>query len=299
MREFTVNANDGGQRLDKFISKLMPKLPKSMMYKGFRKNCVRLNGKHAKDGSVYVNVGDTVSLYFRDEFFGDDTTFKYVKPDFTVLYEDDNIIVVDKAVGLLCHADENGGGTTLIDMIKSYLCDSGEYIPTQEQTFKPALCNRLDRNTGGIVVAAKNAAALREMNDSIKNRRLRKFYTAVAEGYTPQSGTINSQLTRHGRVTAVSGNGKDASLSYTVKAQKDGYSLLEIELHTGRTHQIRVQLSALGYPLAGDTKYGGHGNKYRQALYSTRIVFSFDPDSPLGYLNGMEITAKAPFENDF
>lgn len=299
MREFTVNKNDSGQRLDKFITKLMPKLPNSMMYKGFRKNCVKLNGKHAKDGAVFIGEGDVITLYFREEFFEDTPSFKYVKPKLSILYEDDNIIVLDKAVGLLSHADENGSSETLIDMVKSYLYDNGEYDPYKEQTFKPALCNRLDRNTGGITIAAKNSTALREMNECIKQRRLRKFYTAIAEGCTPPTGEINSKLNRNGKITAVSDTGKNASLTYRTKAQRNGYSLLEIELHTGRTHQIRAQFSDIGHPLAGDTKYGGHGDKYRQCLYSTRVIFSFDKSSPLAYLNGMEITATAPFEKDF
>ena len=123
MREFTVTENDAGQRLDKFITKLMPKLPKSMLYKGLRKNCVRVNGKHKKDGAVFVASGDVVTLYFSDEFFETKKNFRYVKPIFGVAYEDENILVTDKPVGVLSHADENGNGDTLIDMVKSYLYD--------------------------------------------------------------------------------------------------------------------------------------------------------------------------------
>lgn len=299
MREFTVAENDGGQRLDKFITKLMPKLPKSMLYKGLRKNCVRLNGKHQKDGAVYVSSGDTVTLYFADEFFVTDKSFKYVKPVFEVAYEDENILVVNKPVGILSHADENGAGDTLIDMIKSYLLDNGEYNPEKEQTFSPALCNRLDRNTGGLVIAAKNARALRDVNDSIKNRNIKKFYTAVIEGNLPDTGHLEGKLERQGKVTRVSDTGKTASLDYWVMARKEGYSLVKIELHTGRTHQIRTQFASIGCPLAGDTKYGGKGKHFRQALYSTRLILNFSDDSSLSYLNGKEIEIKAPFEDGF
>ena len=299
MREFLINANDGGQRLDKFIQKLMPGLPKSLMYKGFRKNCVRLNGKHIKDGSNFINEGDCVSLYFNDKFFKNETDFEYVKPSLDIVYEDKNILIIDKKVGVLSHTDEKGSRYTLINIVKSYLYDCGEYNPQEEQTFKPALCNRLDRNTGGLVIAAKNASALREMNEGIRNRYVRKFYTAIVEGYTPKKGHIEGKLSRVDKLTTVTDNGKTASLDYSVKEQKDGYSLLLIELHTGRTHQIRSQFAQLGFPLAGDTKYGGHGEKYRQALYSTKIIFEFPKESKLYYLNNKEISVVAPFEESF
>lgn len=289
MRQFTVGENDGGQRLDKFLSKLMPNMPKSMLYKGLRKKCVRLNGKHIKDGACFVSTGDVLMLYFADDFFAKENNFKYVKPRFDVVYEDDNILVVNKPVGLLCHNDENGNGDTLVDMVRSYLYDTGEYNPQNEQTFSPALCNRLDRNTGGLVIAAKNALSLREINSSIKERRIRKFYTAVVCGTPPKTGHLENMLERSDKVTKVSDKGKTASLDYRVIESKNGFSTVEIELHTGRTHQIRAQFADFGFPLAGDTKYGGVGEKYRQALYSTRLILNFDEDSPLAYLDGKEI----------
>lgn len=304
MREFTINENDSGQRLDKFIQKLMPRLPKSMMYKGLRKNCVRLNGKHVKDGSVFVQEGDEIKLYFSDEFFENVPVFKYIKPRLSVVYEDDNILVIDKEQGLVSHGDERNTDVTLIDMIKSYLFEKNEYNPNEENTFKPALCNRLDRNTGGLVIAAKNAASLREMNKRIENREVRKYYMAVAEGYTERSGHLEGFCTRDEKITRiisepVSGT-QSVSLDYRTIAQKDGYSLLEIELHTGRTHQIRAQLSDVGHPLAGDTKYGGHGGRFRQELWSVRLKFDFtEDDSPLSYLRGKEIQIEAPFEKEF
>lgn len=302
MREFTVNENDAGQRIDKFITKLMPKLPRAMMYKGFRKNCIKLNGRHIKDGSVFIDEGDTLKLYFKDDFFEPEPEFKYVKPKLDIVYEDDNILIINKAVGMVVHADESNDGITLIDMVQSYLFENNEYDPKTEQSFKPALCNRLDRNTGGLVIAAKNAASLREMNAHIRERNVRKFYMAAAEGYPEHDGHLEGFIKRQGKVTVVSdkndNSAKPVSLDYKVKAQKNGYSLLEIELHTGRTHQIRAQLAAAGYPIAGDTKYGGHGARFRQALWSTRLVFDFK-EGMLAYLNGKEIAIKAPFEKEF
>ena len=172
MKEFTVTENDSGQRLDKFITKLMPRLPQSMMYKGFRKNCVKLNGKHAKNGAVFVEKGDTVALYFKDEFFETNREFKYTPYELDIVYEDDNILVINKAPGILSHSDEHGCGLTVIDMVQSYLYDNGEYNPQTSQTFKPALCNRLDRNTGGLIISAKNSLALREINSNIKRRNI-------------------------------------------------------------------------------------------------------------------------------
>ncbi|MBR0360071.1 MAG: RNA pseudouridine synthase, partial [Clostridia bacterium] len=173
------------------------------------------------------------------------------------------------------------------------------YSPENEQTFKPALCNRLDRNTGGLVIAAKNARALREVNESIKMRRMRKFYTAIVTGKLEASGHLENKLLREDKVTKVSDDGKVASLDYRVVSRKNGLNLVEIELHTGRTHQIRTQFAGIGCPLAGDTKYGGGGQKFRQALYSTKLILDFGDDSSLSYLNEKVIEIKSPLESEF
>ncbi|MBQ3427857.1 MAG: RluA family pseudouridine synthase [Clostridia bacterium] len=304
MREFLINENDSGQRLDRFITKLMPRLPKSMLYKGLRKNCVKLNGRHVKDGAVFLNEGDTLALYFKDEFFEPERGFVYVEPRLDIVFEDSNIIIINKAPGTVVHADDRGTAATLVDMVKSYLYKNGGYDPAGENSFSPALCNRLDRNTGGLVIAAKNAAALRCMNKLIRERRVRKYYMAIAEGYPESRGHLEGMAERGGRVTRIKGSAapgaKAVSLDYRTLKKKDGYSLLEIELHTGRTHQIRAQLSAAGYPLAGDTKYGAGSGRYRQALWSVRLEFdSLEPESPLGYLGGRSFSVEAPFEKEF
>ena len=176
MKSFKINKNDANQRLDKYISKLMPNLPKSMLYKGLRKNNVRINGKHYHDGSVILKEGDDVALYFQDEFFEKpDRCLKSLpKPD--IVYEDDNLIVTDKPHGVPSHPDDKGTTDTLIDRILFYLYEKGEYNPENENTFAPALCNRLDRNTSGLVIAAKNADTLRIINEKIKNREIEKHY---------------------------------------------------------------------------------------------------------------------------
>lgn len=304
MREFTVNGNDSGQRLDKFISKLMPKLPPSMMYKGLRKNCVKVNGKHVKNGAVQVSEGDEIALYFRDEFFEPEPEFRYVKPVLDIVYEDENIMIINKAVGVVVHSDDRGTKATLIEMVQSYLYERGMYDPVSENTFKPALCNRLDRNTGGLIIAACNAEALRSMNEQIRAHRVKKSYTAVVEGYPPESGELRGYSERSSKVTQISSEqtdqSKQVSLEYSVRAKKNGYALVDIVLHTGRTHQIRAQFSAEGYPLAGDTKYGGHGGVFRQALWSTGISFDFKGSGGiLDYLDGKTFKVEAPFEREF
>lgn len=303
MKEFVVNENDSGQRIDKFISKLMPLLPQSMMYKGFRKNCVKLNGRHVKDGKVFVNEGDIVQLYFRDEFFSPEPEFIYIKPKLDIVYEDENILIINKEAGVVVHADEKGTKRTLIAMVQSYLFENNEYNPETENTFRPALCNRLDRNTGGLVIAAKNIKALRCMNEGLKNGKVNKYYKALVEGYPPQSGRLEGFTLRSDKKTTVvkseEKDSKAAVLDYNVISHKDGYSLLLVKLYTGRTHQIRSQFSAEGFPLAGDIKYGGHSGRFKNSLWSVKLEFRFDKGSVLEYLNEKTIEITAPFENEF
>ena len=304
MKEFVINENDSGQRIDRFITKLMPRLPKSMMYKGLRRNCVKLNGRHVRDGSVFVEEGDLIALYFKDEFFEPEKVFLYVKPNLDIVYEDDNLIIVNKSVGVVSHADEQGTAVTLIDMIKSYLYENNEYDPVSEKSFSPSLCNRLDRNTGGLVIAAKNAMALRSMNELIRGHKVHKYYMAIAEGYLPERGSLRGWTVREDKITSVIDSpvpgAKQVLLDYRVIKHGGGYSLIEVELHTGRTHQIRAQFSAAGYPLAGDTKYGGHGTSFRQALRSVRLEFrGIEPESALSYLNGTKVSVAPQFEKEF
>lgn len=311
MRKITVGANDAGQRLDKFLHKFMPLLPDSMLYKGLRKKCVKLNGRHIKDASVKLKEKDILELYFKDEFFEKATAnerFKTIEPKLTVIYEDDNILLADKPQGMSVHEDETGS-ITLIDNIKSYLWRKGEYDPEKEQSFAPALCNRIDRNTRGIVIAAKNAAALRIMNEKIKNREIEKYYICVVEGILKKkTGEIKAFLRRdegkkqvyiYDRPVA---GGKTIITGYRVLKEGSKTSMLEVRLKTGRTHQIRAQFADIGHPIIGDGKYGrNETNKkagvFRQALCSYKIVFNFKTDAnELNYLNKKEFTVeKIPF----
>lgn len=299
MREITIKKNDSGQRLDKFLTKYLPALPQSMLYKCLRKDCVKLNGKHEKNGAKKLTEGDILTLYFKDEFFiqpDADTVFLNIVPKLDIIYEDNNIILVDKKPGMVVHADNRGEGIALIDHIKSYLYRKGEYQPEREQSFVPALCNRIDRNTGGIVIAAKNAEALRILNQKIKDRELKKEYLCVVNGYLRKKEDIltgylfKDEKKKRVYVSNQSTPGsKSIKTQYRVLAEKGGQSLVEVNLITGRTHQIRAHFASIGFPLAGDGKYGRNhkDSEYKvQALYSYRLTFNFSTDAGcLSYLN--------------
>ena len=308
MRQFTINKNDSGQRLDKFLTKLLPSMPQSMLYKSLRKDCVRINNKHVKDGAYKLLEGDILKLYLKDEFFqkpDEDTAFMNIKANLSVIYEDENILLVDKKQGMCVHADDEGSRNTLIDHIKSYLYEKGEFNPEKENTFVPSLCNRIDRNTGGIVIAAKNAETLRIMNQKIKNREIEKKYLCLVFGHLEKkSGTIKGYIFKDEVKKQVyfykesKKGSKTAITNYKVLKEYKDYSLVEAVLETGRTHQIRVSFAALGNPLLGDGKYGSNEINKRfsyngQALYSYKLKFSFTTDSGiLDYLRGMEFEVK-------
>lgn len=284
----------------------MPLLPQSMLYKGLRKDCVKINGKHEKDAARKLIEGDILKLYFKDEFFevpNPDTAFLSIIPDIDIVYEDENIILVDKKPGVLVHSDDNGECNTLIEHIKGYLYKKGEFNPEKEHSFVPALCNRIDRNTGGIVIAAKNSEALRILNQKIKDRELKKEYLCIVKGIPDKkSGIISGYLLKDEKKKEVAiynhpvKNGKTVKTKYKVLAEKNGNSLVEVELLTGRTHQIRASFSSIGHPLLGDGKYGKLDKNIpfnHQALYSYKLTFTFKTlaDS-LEYLNGKSFEVK-------
>ena len=305
MQILTIRKNDAGQRLDKFLSKAVKGLPMSLMYKYIRTKKIKVNRAHTQQ-SYILQEGDTVQLFIRDEFFDspeqDMGALSRIKPKLTIAYEDENIILCNKRPGVLVHEDTEGADNTLIMHIKAYLYQKGEYDPDAEQSFAPALCNRIDRNTGGIVIAAKNAEALREMNEKIREDQLRKFYYCAVHGTMPRrEDTLYGYLVKDSRNNMVTVSdrkmpgGKQIITKYRVCRVRDGNSLLEVELVTGRTHQIRAHLSHIGHPLLGDGKYGVNreekrqGYKY-QALYAWRLQFHFPDESGLlGYLNGREV----------
>ena len=305
MREIVINKNDASQRLDKFLMKFMPKLPSAMLYKSLRKNCVRVNGKHVKDGAYKLSAGDKLSLYFKDEFFSDEAAaIKKSDIKLDIIYEDENILLINKPAGIVAHTDDRNTQDTLIDGVKAYLYEKSEFDPSAEHSFSPALCNRLDRNTQGIIIAAKNAAALRAVNEKIRERQIQKLYLCVADGkFEKKSDVLTSYLTRHEKIVSVSDtifdNSKLIRTGYTVLAENETASLVEVELMTGRTHQIRAQLSAIGHPLSGDSKYGSKtAGNYK--LCSYKLKFAFSPDGGiLDYLAGREFSISVGFAKKF
>ena len=301
MQEFIITGNDAGQRLDRFLGKAAPLLPASLMQKGIRTKNIKVNGKRAERGQRLCD-GDVVRLYLDDRYFekpAPDSGWKKVTaPKLPVVYEDSQILLVDKRPGIAVHPHDGAEyGRTLIDQIQAYLYARGEWDPKQEHAFAPALCNRIDRNTGGIVIAAKTAMALRVMNQKIRDRELGKYYLAIVKGAPrPAQGVLKGYLFKDAVKNRVyvtdqpQKGSKTAQTKYRTLASSNGLSLVECELITGRTHQIRAQFAHAGCPLLGDGKYGTLGKnaprKY-QALYAYRLEFRFTtPAEDLEYLNG-------------
>lgn len=301
MKEFTIGRNDAGQRLDRFLAKAVPLLPASLAQKYIRIKRIKCNGKRI-DRDTRLQEGDVLQLYINDEFFDkpreDNAYLTVANPKLSIVYEDENILLVDKRPGLAVHPHDGAEyGRTLIDHIQSYLYQKREWRPREENAFTPALCNRIDRNTGGIVIAAKTAEALRVMNQKIKDREIDKRYLAIVEGTPkPKEGSLKGYLFKDAQKNRVyvtdtpQPGSKTCQTNYKTLATAAGLSLVECELITGRTHQIRAQLAHAGHPLLGDGKYGKLDKRFDrnyQALYSYKLTFTFTTDAgSLAYLNG-------------
>lgn len=308
MKEFTIGKNDAGQRLDRWLGKTLPLLPAPLAQKYIRLKRVKVNGKGSKR-DVRLQEGDLLQLYINDEFFDtprEDNAFLAVfRPQLDIVYEDENLMLLNKRPGLLCHADEHEKVNTLITHIQAYLYQKKEWNPRDEHSFTPALCNRIDRNTAGIVMAAKNAETLRILNLKIKDREIAKYYLAIVHGkMSPPAGKLEGFLLKDEEKAQVKvydhpiPGGKSAATLYKTLKVNRGLSLVECELLTGRTHQIRAQFAAAGHPLLGDGKYGrerenkAYGRSF-QALCSYKLTFTFPTDAGLlEYLRGRTFTVE-------
>lgn len=314
-KTLTVEKNDAGQRLDKFLLKTYPNLPQSVLYKCVRTKDVKINGRRCTADQRLL-AGDQLSLYWQQDFFQKaEEAFDFLKApkSLDIVYEDENLLLLDKKPGLIVHPDENYHFDSLIARVQHLLYDRGEYDPKKENSFAPALINRIDRNTGGIVMAAKNAQALRIMNQKVKDREMQKLYLCVVCGRMEATeALLTGYLEKNEAQNRVYISKKPAPgakairTKYRVLEEKQDFSLLEVELLTGRTHQIRAHFAAIGHPLAGDGKYGKNAVNKKisfpyQALCSYKLRFDFTtPAGPLAYLNGRTFTAGEPwFLRDF
>ena len=316
MRELTIGKNDAGQRVDRFVSKALPLLPPALLQKYIRLKRIKVNGGRAQRDQR-LQEGDVLQLYINDEFFDkpreDNLFLTLFRPSLDIVYEDENLMLLNKRPGLVVHADETEKVNTLINHIQAYLYQKREWNPRWENAFAPALCNRIDRNTGGIVIAAKNAEALRILNEKIRDHELEKSYLCVTVGRpAPAEGKIEgflrkdeakNQVTFHRRPVP---GGKSAVTLYKTLETRGKLSLVECRLLTGRTHQIRVSMAAMGCPLLGDGKYGrGDVNRSysetRQALYSYKLTFTLPTDAgALNYLRGRTFTVEdVPFRDKY
>ena len=317
MREFEIGKNDAGQRLDRFISKALPLLPDALAQKYIRIKRIKVNGRGAKRDRRLL-IGDVLQFYVNDEFFErptwENAYLRITEPVLDIVYEDENILLVNKPQGLLCHPASGGDwrSDTLVSRIQAKAYQGREWRPGSENSFAPALCNRIDRNTGGIVIAAKNAQALRVINEKIRQREIDKFYLAAILGaMRPREGELRGNIFRdtaknQAYLKDTADGTREAVLQYTTLEEARELSLLECRLITGRTHQIRAQLADAGHPILGDTKYGSKRenarfDENRQCLWSYRVAFNFrSPAGPLEYLGNKEFSVGAvPFAEKY
>lgn len=303
MREIIIKKNDANQRLDKFLTKRFKTMPKSLMYKYIRTKYIKVNNKKCEISTI-LKEGDVLKLFIKEEFFENESTtenydFLKTPTKLDIIYEDENIMLINKKPGVIVHPDEKYHFDSLISRVLHYLYDKNEYNPKDDKAFAPALVNRIDRNTGGIVIAAKNAESLRTLNAKMKTRELTKLYLCLVQGTLKHSeGLLGGYIEKNEKKNKVTvlkkptPNSKPVKTKYKVLKNINGNSLVEIDLLTGRTHQIRAHMSSIGHPLLGDTKYGykrkGDNDVYKyQALYAYKITFNFETDGGImEYLNG-------------
>lgn len=307
MTELKIQKNDAGQRADRFLAKAYPNLKSSLVCKLMRKKRIKLNGAKVEP-NVILKEGDVFRFYLSDELLSKEPVketadFRDISAEINIVYEDENILLIDKPAGLVVHEDNDNTADTLINRILSYLYGKGEFAPERENSFTPALVNRIDRNTSGIVIAAKNAESLRVLNQKVRDRELKKLYLCAVFGKPePRSATLTAYLKKLAEENKVLISDKPRPDYLTIKTKyrvlesRGELSLVEVDLLTGRTHQIRAHFAHIGHPLLGDGKYGENAlnkcyNAKHQALCSYKLKFVFTTEAGcLEYLNGREFT---------
>lgn len=309
MQEIKITKNEENQRLDKFLLKYMNQASKGFLYKMLRKKRIKLNGGRA-EGNELLQAGDTLQLYLAEETiasFMEEKQIAKAERHFGIVYEDDEILVVSKPAGLLTHPEKSTDKDTLIDQILYYLYQKGAYTPKADSSFTPALCNRLDRNTSGIVIAGKTLRGVQAVNELIRAHRLDKYYLTLVCGEIREAGEITAYLAKDAaknqvRLSRKEGLGAKTRTKYRPLVYAKGFTLLEIELITGKTHQIRAHMQSIGHPVAGDRKYGDAAvnEQFRreyglsnQFLHAYRICFR-DAAGLSADLTGKELTAPLP-----
>lgn len=305
MRVVEIDKNSENQRLDKFLLKYFNKAGKSFIYKMLRKKRIKYNGKKAQGNEILVN-GDVIQMYLSDEtvnsFIEEKSVLKTGR-DFSVIYEDENIIICNKPAGLAVQKDFQNKENVLNDQLLFYLVEKGEYVPEAEQAFTPSICNRLDRNTSGIVLFGKNFRAVQELNAIIKNRKIDKFYLTLVDGVLEKDGHIEAYHLKEDKKVEIFSESRVGSkkiiTNYKVISQNEKFSLAEVELITGRTHQIRACFKFINHCIVGDRKYGKlNVNRYfkekydldNQFLHAYKVVFN-DIGGFFEYLSGREFFA--------
>lgn len=299
MRTLIVKESQGNRKVEKIIKEAFPNMPVNAMFKAFRKKDIKVNGVRVKEDCMAF-PGDVVEVYIKDDILDGVLSESHYNPgrNFEPVYEDENILIVNKEQGIPVHPDRDQPANTLIDQAKAYLSEKGAYNPSNPHSFPPSLCHRLDRNTGGLVVIAKNEESLRVILNKIKSKEIKKYYQCLVKGpMESKSGELRAYLTKDENKSRVfiydeySKGSLEIITRYKLLSYENNISRLEVELITGRTHQIRAHLAHIGHPIIGDGKYGlnsinrSAGVKY-QALWAYKIIFDFKDGGILSYLKG-------------
>ena len=315
MKSIQVDRSWDGRRLTRFLQKAMPSATMGQIRRFLRLGRVKVDGRRADEETV-LRESAVVDMYVEDEFFAEaeraDPFYSKIRPRLTILYEDGQVMLLDKRAGLVCHPDEGEKVHTLLTYAQAYLYQKGEWNPKTD--FAPALCNRIDRFTAGIVILAKTQEALRAMDAKIRTHEVQKYYLCIVHGRMKYpEGTLRHWLTKkpeQKKVTVLHKNelgSKEAVTYYQVIDEANGLTLCECLLGTGRTHQIRAQFAAIGHPLLGDNQYGQarqnekYGRLNGQALCAYRLIFDFEGDAGcLNGLNGLTVQVKdVPFVREY